>query len=281
MSHLAIGIDLGGTTVKTALVDANEKNNFGEGMIKPNEPKDRYTIVVYGDSISRGIIYDEEKQKHSLLLESFTNLVREHLKGVVYNAAKFGSTIVEAVQRLQSDVLKRNPDIVLIEFGGNDCDFQWDEIAQNPTGEFHPNTECSTFYELLTGLIGKLNTMKIVPVLVTLPPLDPDKYFRWISHNSEQAKKNILQWMGSISHIYSWHERYNAAILRVAEETKTRLIDIRSAFLECDDYTKLICDDGIHPNKEGHKIIAGKILQYIQSHYMFLLNTNPQTTALP
>jgi acyl-CoA thioesterase-1 len=237
------------------------------------EPKDRYTIVVYGDSIARGVIYDEEKQKHSLLLESFTNLLRDRLKGVVYNAAKFGSTIVEGLLRLQDDVLKRKPDIVLIEFGGNDCDFQWDEIADNPLGEFHPNTECSAFYELLRGLVEKLRTMNIVPVLVSLPPLDPDKYFRWISHNSDRAGKNILRFIGNVSHIYSWHERYNAAILRVAEETKTRLIDIRSAFLQKDDYTKLICNDGIHPNKEGHKVIADKILHYIQSNYLFLLNT--------
>ncbi len=248
--------------------------------LKTFEAKEKYTIVVYGDSISRGIIFDDEKRKHSLLLESFTNLVREHLKGVVYNAAKFGSTIVEGLQRFQSDVLKRKPDIVLIEFGGNDCDFQWDAIAENPFGIFHPNTECVTFYELLTELVKKLSALDIVPVLVTLPPLDAEKFLNWVGRNSEQAKNNILQYIGNVSHIYSWHERYNAAILRVAEETTTRLIDIRSAFLQKDDYTKLICDDGIHPNKAGHQVIAEKILHYIELNYMFLLNTKPQTSAL-
>lgn len=242
----------------------------------PMNQKDQYTIVVYGDSISRGVVYDNERQRYSLLLESYTNLVRAHLKGVVFNAAKFGSTIIDGLQRLQNDVLIRKPDIVLIEFGGNDCDYHWDQIAEGASSEFHPNTECSTFYDILTGLVKKLDSMKIVPVLVSLPPLDPDKYFRWISHNSEQAKSNILQFIGSISHIYAWHERYNAAILRVAEETKTRLIDIRSAFLQEDDYTKLICVDGIHPNKEGHKVIAQKILDYIRSDYAFLLNPHAQ-----
>ncbi len=248
--------------------------------LKKFEAKDKYTIVVYGDSISRGIIFDDEKRKHSLLLESFTNLVREHLKGVVYNAAKFGSTIVEGLQRFQSDVLKRKPDIVLIEFGGNDCDYQWDAIAENPSGIFHPNTECVTFYELLTEMVNNLRALDIVPVLVTLPPLDAEKFLNWVGRNSVQAKNNILQYIGNVSMIYSWHERYNAAILRVAEETATRLIDIRSAFLQKDDYTKLICDDGIHPNKAGHQVIAEKILHYIELNYMFLLNTKPQASAL-
>jgi acyl-CoA thioesterase-1 len=241
--------------------------------------KEHCTIVVLGDSISRGVIYDEEKQRHGLLLESFTNLVREQLHAVVYNAAKFGSTIVEGVQRLQNDVLQRKPDIVLIEFGGNDCDFQWDAIAENPAGTYHPNTDCTTFYEILTDMVKKLNAMNIVPVLVSLPPLDAEKYFHWVSKNSEKAKENIMGFIGNISHIYSWHERYNAAILRVAEETKTRLIDIRSAFLQTEDYTSLICRDGIHPNKEGHRVIAEKILRYIENNSMFLLNQQPQHTA--
>lgn len=235
--------------------------------------KEKFTIVVYGDSISRGIIFDDMKQKHALLLENFSNILREQLRGVIYNAAKFGSTLVEGLQRLKNDVLNRKPDIVLIEFGGNDCDYHWDEIAEDPTGDFHPNTECAKFHDLLSGLVVELRRLQIVPVLVTLPPLDPEKYLRMISRNSEQAKNNILKFIGSASHIYSWHERYNAAVLRVAEETKTRLIDIRSAFLETEDYTKLICTDGIHPNKDGHKVIAEKILQYVKTNYAQLLQT--------
>ncbi|MFA6540250.1 MAG: SGNH/GDSL hydrolase family protein [Bacteroidota bacterium] len=260
-----------------------DNNGIGEENVEPSNEfdttKDRYTIVVFGDSISRGVIYDGEKKSHTLLLESFTNLVKERLKGIVYNAAKFGNTISDAVQRLQNDVLRRKPDIVLIEFGGNDCDFQWDAIARDPTGTYHPNTDCSTFTETLLDLVNKLQVMKIVPVLVTLPPLDPERYFTWVSHNAADAKENIGRWLGSVSRIYSWHERYNAAILSVAEKTKTRLIDIRSAFLQTDDYTSLMCEDGIHPNKKGHQLIAQKILNYIETDYTFLLTTNPQISA--
>lgn len=241
--------------------------------------KQHCTIVVFGDSISRGVIFDEEKNRHSLLLDSFANLVKTHLAGVVHNAAKFGNTLVDGLQRLQNDVLQKRPDIVLIEFGGNDCDFAWDEIAADPSAPHVPKTERKTFHELLRELVGRLQAMEIVPVLVSLPPLDAEKYFRWISKNNELAQENILKYIGNISRIYSWHEQYNAAILRVAEETKTRLIDIRSSFLETEDYTKLICRDGIHPNQEGHRLIAEKILDYITTNYMFLLNNQPQTTA--
>ena len=39
------------------------------------ELKDSYTFVTYGDSITRGIIYDNEKSIYSTLKENFTNLI--------------------------------------------------------------------------------------------------------------------------------------------------------------------------------------------------------------
>ncbi len=249
------------------------KDPAGEPVSESFLRKDGYTVVVMGDSIARGIVFDDEKNSYALLLENFTNLVRDRIKGVVFNAAKYGSTIIEGMERIQNDVLKRKPDIVLIEFGGNDCDFTWEEIARDPSKEFQPKTDYSTFTEKLTGLVERLRSLNIVPVLVSLPPLDPGKYLSWISRNEEQARQNIIRFIGDISHIYSWHERYNAAILRVAERTKTRLIDIRSAFLHREDYTNLICKDGIHPNKEGHRVIAEKIVEYIRTDYAFLLST--------
>lgn len=242
--------------------------------------KERCTIVVFGDSISRGVIFDEEKNRHSLLLESFANEVKSQLAAVVHNAAKFGSTLVDGLQRLQSDVLAKKPDIVLIEFGGNDCDFPWDAVAEDPAAPHVPKNERVAFAEQLRALVDKLTAMEIIPVLVTLPPLDAEKYFRWISKNNERAQENILKFIGNISRIYSWHEQYNAAILHVAEETKTRLIDLRTAFLETDDYTRYICRDGIHPNREGHRIISEKIIRYIRTNHQFLLSQPNSSTAL-
>ena len=33
------------------------------------------------------------------------------------------------------------------------------------------------------------------------------------------------------------------------------MIDIRSAFLVRKDYTDYLCEDGIHPNEKGHRLI--------------------------
>ncbi|WP_236612123.1 SGNH/GDSL hydrolase family protein [Caldanaerobacter subterraneus] len=113
-------------------------------------------------------------------------------------------------------------------------------------------------------LINFLENVNVIPVLMTLPPLDADRYFKWISKNSKEMRKNILKWLGSVTKIYWWQEKCNSAILSIAEETKTRLIDIRSTFLNYTDFRQFFCKDGIHPNDEGYRIIADKIQQYLQ-----------------
>jgi lysophospholipase L1-like esterase len=196
---------------------------------------------------------------------------------VIHNAARFGNTVIRAAEKLHNDVLRKNPDIVVIEFGGNDCDFNWEAIAQNPLAHHEPNTDLNTFQNMLRNLIEQFRKSGIVPVLLTLPPIDAERYFKWISRNSSQAADMILTWLGSVSKIYWWQERYNSAIISIARETKTRWIDIRSAFLSHPDFTQFICKDGIHPNEQGHIIIAEKIIEYIKSNYRFLLTEGNPT----
>ncbi|MNU07416.1 hypothetical protein D3C72_2529940 [compost metagenome] len=57
----------------------------------------------------------------------------------------------------------------------------------------------------------------------------------------------------------------------MAEATKTKYIDIRGAFLEHPDFTRFICVDGIHPNRDGHRIISERVLEFIREHYGSLL----------
>lgn len=245
--------------------------NDSEVLEDPAAQKEGYSFVLYGDSISKGVVFDEKMGKYVLLEQSYPNLLQNKLKGVVHNAAKFGNTILRAVGRLQNDVLKKNPDVVIIEFGGNDCDFNWEAIAENPLEQHNPNTDFNIFQKTLKNLIDSLNSSGIIPVLMTLPPLDADRYFKWISKNSSIMGDKILTWLGSVSKIYWWQERYNSAIISTAQETKTRCIDIRSAFLKTPDFRQFLCIDGIHPNQKGHILIAEKIMEYISNGYNYLL----------
>jgi lysophospholipase L1-like esterase len=237
--------------------------------------KESYNLVVYGDSITKGIVYDNEKCKYATLQQNYANIVGDRIRGTIHNAGRFGNTIIRGFNKLYNEVVKKTPDIVLIEFGGNDCDFKWQDIAVNPHTEHKPNTDLSTFREILTNMTSSLKGINITPVLMTLPPLDPKRYFKWISKGDPTAEKNILQWLGSVDKIYTWHSCYNEIITTVAEETSTILIDVRSEFLKQENYSKFLCIDGIHPNTEGHTLIANKFLDFINENFNFLLQETP------
>ncbi|MBK1813767.1 SGNH/GDSL hydrolase family protein [Clostridium sp. YIM B02505] len=238
------------------------------------EYKDNYSVVVYGDSITRGVVYDCDKSKYTNIKDCFVNLVSSSINGTVYNAGRFGNTIRRGISKIYSDVIKRSPDIVLIEFGGNDCDFNWKDVAENPNAEHEPNTDIPTFKNILLDMIETVKNSGATPILMTLPPLDSDKYFKWITRTDKNFEGNILKWLGDEGIIYKWHSLYNDTIKEVAEKTKTTIIDVRSEFLKYMDYSRFLCIDGIHPNEEGHSIIAQAILKFVREKYGYILQGN-------
>ncbi|MNC29632.1 GDSL-like Lipase/Acylhydrolase [compost metagenome] len=240
----------------------------------------QFKYMVSGDSISKGVIYDEARSKYVILEDNYVSLLQGKLKGAMRNTARFGNTLMKGFTNLKRDVLKDKPDVVLIEYGGNDCDFYWEEIVNNPDAEHNPKTDFSAFEGMLLDMIDFLKNQGVMPILMSLPPLNADSYFKWVSGNNPVSEVTILKFLGSVTKIYWWQERYNSTIIKVAETTKTKLIDVRGAFLQHPDFTKFICLDGIHPNKEGHRIIFDKVLDFIRnSEPQLLLDSTGQAAA--
>jgi len=237
--------------------------------------KGHYNFLVTGDSISRGIAYDEESGKYSVLENPYVSLVQARLKGLVRNVSRFGNTLTRGLGKLGREIAREQPDIVLIEYGGNDCDFAWREVAAHPDLDHEPQTSLPLFEETLIQTLALLKGQGIVPVLMSLPPLNADSYIKWVSGLDPLVEGDIMKWLGSVTKIYWWQERYSASIVRVAETTKTRWIDVRGAFLSRPDFSNLICRDGIHPNQAGHELIASTIVDYIARDFSFLLAEEP------
>ena len=101
---------------------------------------------------------------------------------------------------------------------------------------------------------------------MTLPPIDSLRYFDHICRGglNKEAILSFLQ--GDIHAIARFQELYSLKIKAIAKETRTVLVDVRSAFLSCRDYTSLLCDDGIHPTREGHFLIASSFADYLGQH---------------
>ncbi len=214
-------------------------------------------ICLFGDSISKGVIIDRTKNRYAMTTNSFANILSNYASWLsISNYSMFGCTISKGssiISRHIKDV--ENCDIAVLEYGGNDSDHNWAEIAENPDGEHLPKTPLDEFAARYRDIISRIKQLGKNVIVLTLPPIDEHKYFRWFSQglNSE----NILKWLGGNErYIYDFHESYNRIACEIAEENDIPILDIRSAFLAAPCYSDLLCDDGIHPNEKGHDMIA-------------------------
>lgn len=220
-------------------------------------------IAALGDSITKGVVLNEQN-RYSAADQCFLDIISNELDLRIDNYGKFGCTVGygnSVIERHTADIA--DSDYTFIEYGGNDCDFDWMKIAQDPHGEHKARTPLEEFTEELSSLVAKIRELGSVPVLISLPPILSDTYFSFFSRSmSDEQKNNIKEWLGGeIGIISRWHESYNRALFQVANQTRTQIIDITTPFDTFrGDLTSLYCADGIHPNARGHKLIAHSII---------------------
>ncbi len=221
-------------------------------------------VMLCGDSISKGIIYDSIANKYRKCEATFAGMLDKIFNTKILNISGFGNTVARAKKKFYKSFNEDKPDIVIFGLGGNDCDFNWDEVSDNPMGKHIPKTDLNEFKDSLETMTSMVRKEGKRPILLNLTPLNPDAYFNWISHNDEKRGKSILSWLGSVSKIYWWQERYNSAVQDLAREQKIEMIDIRNEFLKKFDFRDCLCEDGIHPNEKGHVLIAKALENYFK-----------------
>lgn len=212
------------------------------------------SVCLFGDSVAKGVVFDSIRRKYRVLKDCFAASIETAENLSVTNYSKFGCTITKGREILERHAAELSSyDFTVFEFGGNDCDFDWHAIGEDPHGEHLAKTPLDVFEQEYREAVRFTREHGGNPVLLTLPPIDAHRYFNWFTQG--ENVENILQWLGDIDRIYRWHEMYNLAVCRVAMQEGVLLLDISSRFLERSHYEELLCEDGIHPNEKGHELI--------------------------
>ena len=198
------------------------------------------SICIFGDSIGKGIVLDTTSDKYvSVNFTSMEPLCQEENVNLK-NYSMFGCTATKGLSLIQRHTEKlQKDDVVLLEYGGNDCNFLWSEIAAAPEGRHQPNNPPEVFIDAYQKGIEAVQKSGASPVLLTLPPLHAKRFFDWISKGID--KENILRWLGSIDMIYRWQEMYSFTVSMIGKRLCIPVIDIRSAFVGRQDFSELIC----------------------------------------
>ena len=212
-------------------------------------------IQVWGDSVLKGVVYDPARSRYTLLKDSAIAMLSKTFRVPFENLSRMGRTAPEALKAmLQMDARSFRDKLVVIEYGGNDCDFNWAAVARAPEAPHAPNTPVKQFTEALKSMAEHVRAAGGTPLLCSLPPLDPRRYLKWIVRDGLD-EGSILSFLGVPERIYRWQEYYSTLVLKVAAEVNCRWLPLREAFLEAVRGEDVLCQDGIHPNDRGHRLI--------------------------
>jgi lysophospholipase L1-like esterase len=193
-----------------------------------SEAKGPVTVVVFGDSITASKEQPEAQRWPSLLQERLKAGDADRQIRVI-NAGVGGNTSREGLARIEKDVLAHKPDLVAIEFGGNDA-----------TDDTKRHVDLKEFEQNLAVIIAKVREVnpKAVVVMTTFPPIVDKRHSHGTRHGG----------------LDKYIEQYRESVRRFAKDRKLVLFDLDAVIRPRAE--ELILGDGVHLTAEGNEIVA-------------------------
>lgn len=218
----------------------------------------RYDAIhLWGDSIAKGVVFDEARKRYCITPERCTVGLEKALQTPILNHSRMGATIADGYADFMQAEAQPGA-LVVVEFGGNDCDMPWAEISENPQAQYDGRVPLGDFTSGLHQFVQSIRARQMTPLLVTPPPLDAERYFAWVTQGL--SADAVLRFLGDVQHIYRWQERYAIAVRKAAHALRCALFDMRDALLAQQHYPQMLCADGIHLNAKGHSVVVDAVM---------------------
>lgn len=208
------------------------------------ETQNPTTIVAFGDSITEGVIGVKPKDNWLRLLgEKLGDGYR------LYNAGVGGNSARESMARFEKDVLRRKPDLILLEFGGNN------------TGIDNPKRRVDEeeFKKHLSDFKTRLPKGCIV-IILTFPPIIDE----WHKYGRHKSLHNGLD---------DKLEKQRDIVREFAKKNGYPLIDLHKLMWK--RRHDLILKDGVHLNAAGQRYLADAVFSVLSQMTMKKSNAQP------
>ncbi len=205
---------------------------------RADEP--RLRLVALGDSITKGVRSGVTREQ-TFAAQVQQTLRQNGLAVEVINAGIGGERTDQALQRLDRDVIAKQPQWVTLMYGTND--------SYVDKGKSESRIAIADYEKNLRLLVTRLREKNILPVLMTEP------------RNGEQVARNGLGEDPNLR-LGLFMERCR----KVAQELKVPLVDhfahwaaVQQRKVKLQDWTT----DGCHPNPAGHAEMAHRMVQLL------------------
>lgn len=209
------------------------------------------TLHIFGDSLMKGTIINDKGRYKATMAARIQDFCKRRPMSI-FNHSRFGITVKDGMELLQDEVQNGlSCDYVLIEFGGNDCNFDWQQVTSAPEKDHLPHMPLDKFVSVYKRMVAAVQSIGAKPLLMTLPPINAPRYLDYLLQRGVE-REALLKWLGDTEMLYRFHELYSRAVCFVAKETGALLLDIRVAFLNNREYHKLIGLDGLHLSPAGY-----------------------------
>jgi len=195
------------------------------------------TIVCHGDSLTEG----------ADLNPSYTwpFLVANQVKVKIINSGIGGDTSGGLLGRFYHDVIRHKPEAVLILGGTNDL--WWDLDINLIQANIFAMT-CQAEYHNIAPVVG-------LPL-----PL----------HMENIRQQEMMAPLGGWENCTRKLERLVKALATAAKQSEIGCLDFYHLFLDNkgDVQEKFFLEDGLHPNKDGHLLMAAAAAEFLKSTFM-------------
>jgi len=225
-----------------------------------------YNITVFGDSVTKGLYL--ENNKIMKINPSAVERITACLGLNIENKSIFGQTLKRLCEKeiideyLKTiDPLQKN--MAVISLGGNDSDYNWDEVQETPLSQHNSKTGLLEFRVLLNDAISKLQDAGVKVVVCSLFPIDSKRYYENVLSKKYDGSKILKFLRGDVTNISRHQEIFNIECLKTALRRGCEFLDFRTQFLNQEELLQYVCDDGIHPNEKGQQLMADIVVNKI------------------
>ena len=203
-------------------------------------PQKKKRIIFFGDSITQlGVL----PGGYVTRIDSMCKLENKSSQYEFIGAGIGGNKVYDLYLRMDSDVLAKNPDIVVIYIGVNDV---WHKAS------FGTGTDADKFEKFYQTILKKLKEKNISAILCTPAVIGEKTDFS----NQQDGDMN----------------KYSNIIRGIAQKNNLPLVDLRQKFL---DYNKqyntenkeqgILTRDRVHLNEKGNQFVADEMWKAIKN----------------